>query len=492
MSETFVPDVELALQAVPTKAQIFAGQPTEVWRYQGQVLKGDPATLAELPGSYLGPIIHARQGQKMRIHFTNNLSEKSIVHWHGLRVPDSADGHPRFAVGTGETYTYDFEVLNRAGTYWFHPHPHGRTGSQVYRGLAGLFLVSDSETDRLALPDGDFDLPLVIQDRIFDANNQLVYAAGAMPEQMMGFLGDQILVNGKPDYGLSVSTRPYRLRLLNGSNSRIYKLAWNDRTPLMVIGTDGGLLETPVRREYVMLAPAERLELWADFSHYPVGTELVLQSLPFAGQEVGGMGRGMMGRGMMGSSATLEQGAGFPVLSVRVERSETAALTLPDRLSTISRYDPAEAINANSARDFSLAMQHMIWTINGRTFQMSEVAANEIVRLGTLELWELINETSTRGMMGGGMGMQLPHPIHIHGLQFQILNRQVSSTLADTWQTVSGGFVDEGWKDTVLLMPGERVSVLLKFEDYTGLYLYHCHNLEHEDMGMMRNYEIRA
>ena len=132
----------------------------------------------------------------------------------------------------------------------------------------------------------------------------------------------------------------------------------------------------------------------------------------------------------------------------------------------------------------------MVWTLNGRTFDMKSVTKDEIVRLGDLEIWEFENVAGNgMGMMGG---MNLPHPMHVHGLQFQVLEREVSAAEQGNWQTLQPGFVDEGWHDTVLVMPGEKVKVLLKFEDFTGLYLYHCHNLEHEDMGMMRNYRVDA
>ncbi len=486
-ASSFVPDVELALRATPSQVSILAGNATNVWTYQGEVLKGEASTLQALEGSYLGPIIRVRTGQKVRIHFTNELDAESVIHWHGLHLPDEADGHPRYAIPKGDTYVYEFEVRNRAGTYWFHPHPHGQTAPQVYYGLAGLFLVSDEEEAALALPRGEFDLPLVIQDRIFNANNQFVYAANGMMDQMTGFLGDQILVNGQPNVTLPVATRAYRFRLLNGSNSRIYKLAWDDNTPLTVIGTDGGLLESPVQRDYVTLAPGERVELWADFSGRPVGTQLVLRSLPFA---VTTMGGGMMG-GMMNSSVSL--GAAFPILTVRVEREENESLTLPQQFTPLTRYSIDEAVNRTNPRQFSFEMQHMSWAINGRTFEMEGVADDEVVRLNTLEVWELINEASGGGMMGGMMGgMAMPHPIHIHGLQFQVIERQISSEQRADWESVSAGYVDEGWKDTVLVMPGERVKLLLKFSDYEGLFVYHCHNLEHEDMGMMRNYLVRA
>ena len=320
----FIPDLDIALKATPAEVPILPGNPTDVWHYQGHVIKGSRASLINLERSYLGPIIRTRTGQKVRIRFTNDIADKSIVHWHGLHVPADMDGHPRLVIPRGETYVYEFEVRNRAGTYWYHPHPHGMTGPQVYGGLAGLFLVSDDEEKAAGLPAGEYDIPLVIQDRAFDNRNQLIYLSGHRMEQMTGFLGDWILVNGHPDFILPVATRAYRLRLLNGSNSRIYKLAWQDGSPLTVIGTDGGLLETPAQRDYVMLGPAERIELWVDFSRYPVDSETALISLPFEGGMLGG---GRMGRGMMGSGAALPNGAGFPIFKVRVNRREKASLS---------------------------------------------------------------------------------------------------------------------------------------------------------------------
>lgn len=475
-SKGFTPDLDLALKATANEIPILPGDPTGVWQFQGQVLKGDATTLTVLERSYLGPIIRARKGQKVRIRFTNDIADQSIVHWHGLHVPADMDGHPRLVIPRGETYVYEFEIRNRAGTYWYHPHPHGQTGPQVYGGLAGLFLVSDDEEASAGLPSGPYDIPLVLQDRAFDKGNQLIYLSGNHMDQMNGFLGDWIMVNGQPDFSLPVATRSYRLRLLNGSNSRIYKLAWRDGSPLTVIGTDGGLLEKPVQRRYVMLGPGERLELWADFSKHTVGSETSLISLPFDGGMLGG---GRMGRGMMGGSGyALPNGEEFTVFKVRVKRREKANQNLPQRLSTIKRYDPAEAVNREDPKRFHLVMRHMAWTINGRTFRMEQVAPEERVAMNSLEVWEFINEGGGMGMMGG---MEMPHPIHLHGMQFQVLQRK---------GVMHAGYVDEGWKDTVLLMPGERVKVLVRFGDYPGLFLYHCHNLEHEDMGMMRNYRV--
>ena len=478
--------LEIALSAIEDRVNILPGAATPVWRYQGEVLKGAASALQTLPDSYLGPVLRLRKGQQVRVQFNNALIDPSIIHWHGLHLPEDMDGHPRYAIPAGQNYTYQFTVNNRAGTYWFHPHPHQLTGPQVYYGLAGLFLVSDEEEDTAGLPTGDYDIPLIIQDRTFDADNRLVYLPNGMMDQMNGFLGDRILVNGKPDFTLLVKAGVYRLRLLNGSNSRIYKLAWEDGLPLIVIATDGGLLEKPVKRDYVILGPGERIELWADFSEHRVGSEVRLANLPFAaggGGMMGGMG------GMMGNSIGLPNGARFDVLRVRIEKETGERRPLPDKLSTIVRYQLKDSVNTEKPRNFDLLMQLMNGMINGRRFQMDAVAEDEVVRLNDLEVWQFTNLGGGMGMMGGG---SLPHPMHVHGVQFQVLERQVDRASRPDYRTVSAGFVDDGWKDTVLVMPGERVRVLIKFEDFTGVYIYHCHNLEHEDAGMMRNYRVNA
>ena len=231
------------------------------------------------------------------------------------------------------------------------------TGQQAYFGLAGLFIVSDDEETALGLPSGEYDLPLVIQDRLFDATNRMVYMTNGAMDQMTGFVGDTILVNGKPDVTLNIKASAYRLRLLNGSNSRIYKLAWQDGTPLTVIATDGGLLKAPVTRDYVMLAPGERVELWADFS---ARQDAKLISLAF---ETGSAG-GMMGGGMMGGGSNLPNGAQFDILSLHVGEKGSAFLPLPGRLSSITRHNMTDASNSNNPRSFTLAMQGMIHTIN--------------------------------------------------------------------------------------------------------------------------------
>jgi blue copper oxidase len=470
--------VEINLQAAPARFNILPGGETRVWQYQANLLQGPPTSLQTLPDSYLGPILRLRRGQTLRAHLDNQINEPTIVHWHGMIVPHEMDGHPRYAIDQGQIFNYEFPVLNRAGTYWFHPHPHKRTGPQVYYGLAGLLIVSDDEEAALELPAGEFDLPLVIQDRSFDRQNQLVYSFNPM----VGFLGEHILVNGRADYTLEAAATSYRLRLLNGSNARIYKLAWDDETPLTVIATDGGLLEKPVQRSYVTLAPGERVELYADFSADPVGTQRKLVSLAFEG------GRGGMGGMMGGSAAGLPHGAELDVLRLHITRDRHLSPGLPERLSAPGFFDGQDAVNSRRPRRFNLTM-HMSGQINGRTFEMESVAPDEVVRLGDLEVWEFANLDGGMVMMGGS---GQPHPMHIHGVQFQVLERRLEGGSWQAYNTLSDGFVDSGWKDTVLVMPDEVVRVLVKFDPYAGLFIYHCHNLEHEDGGMMRNYLVES
>lgn len=496
---TFTPDLEINLAAQPASVQILPGAPTTVWTYQPTVVRGEASAVQAVPGSYLGPVLRVRKGQRLRVNFVNNLpddDQASIIHWHGMLVPAAMDGHPRDAVAPGQTYTYEFEIANRAGSYWFHPHPHGRTGEQVYRGLAGLLLVSDDEEAALSLPRDVYDIPLVIQDRTFDTNNQLQYMAGGMGGHgmggmggmnmaaMMGFLGERVLVNGQPDFALPVATRAYRLRLLNGSNARIYKLGWSDSTPLTVIGSDGGLLAAPVQRPYVMLAPGERVELWADFRDVPLGTTLTMDSLAFSGAEGD---HGMMG-GMMNIGNPPELGAPLTLFTVRVERNEPETLALPQRLTTIERLPAVQAVNAAAPRSIALTLNGMQWQLNGRQFEIDSVAPDEVVKLQALERWEFVNKPNP-GAMIDAMGMA--HPMHIHSVQFQVVERVVDAALRAGYDTVREGHVDDGWKDTVLVMPGERVAVVMRF-GHAGTFVYHCHNLEHEDGGMMRNYRVEA
>jgi len=310
-SPNFKPDVELELFCRSNSVSILPGQPTRVQQYSARLLQGPKDTLTELAGSYLGPLIRLQKGQKVRIHLHNELSEATVTHWHGLHVPANMDGHPMYVIDPGETLVYEFEMLNRAGMSIYHPHPHEATAKQVYNGLAGAILINDEEEAALELPSGEYEIPIVIQDRLFDEQNQLVYAR-SMHDRMMGFYGNRILVNGRPDFQINVASRAYRLRFLNGSTARIYKLGWDDGTPITVIGVDGGLLEKPETKPYVMLAPGERLDVWADFSGRNEGSQLVMRSLPFSGV-LPKMAERMVGGGMQGGMGGMMHANALPV-----------------------------------------------------------------------------------------------------------------------------------------------------------------------------------
>lgn len=295
------PDVVIKLTAAPDRVSLWSGPKTGVLRFTAEVLRGRRDAVRPGPG-HLGPTLDLRRGERVRIHFVNAIGEPSIVHWHGMLVPEIADGHPRFAVPSGAEYVYEFEVRNPAGTYMYHPHPHGRTGLQVYAGLGGLLIVREPHEAALGLPAGEHELNLALQDRRIDGSNRLVYRR-TMMDEMTGVLGDRVLVGGAPNAAFKVARRGYRLRIANMSNARIYKLAWSDARPLAVVATDNGLLardEGVQQRPYVVLAPFERVELLEDFGTRAPGAEVALVSREFEDGAMSDMMNMMGGRGMMG------------------------------------------------------------------------------------------------------------------------------------------------------------------------------------------------
>jgi blue copper oxidase len=499
--------LELDLRATLTQAALMPGSKTTVLSYLVSNIKGDAANVITIPDCYLGPIIRVRKGQHLKVNFSNGLSEPTTVHFHGPCIPSNMGGHPHGPdlVHPGEKFVYEFDVLDNAAPFWFHPHPHQRIGIQVYYGLAGLYLVTDDVEAKLGLDSGEHDIPLVIQDRLIDADNQFVFQSGMMGGGMMmgmgaGFMGNRILVNGKPENILNLAPGAYRLRLYNGSNARTYKLAWNDGTPLTVIGTDGGLLPKAVQRSYVMLGAGERVDLWVDFSNLKEGSEMAMQSLPFSlgmGMMGGGMGMmgsgmGMMGGGMTGQGMRSAQGnriitgpdalplgSGFTVFKIRLQGAKKPALSLPPDLGGATPYRVEDAVNRNAPRRITLGMRPMMgFTLNGRVFEIDVIAEDEKIPFETLEVWEMTNQT------------MVAHPMHIHNVQFNVVGRESYMPGNNLNSSTGDGFVDTGWKDTVLIRPGERVRLLVKFNTYRGMYMYHCHILDHEDMGMMRNLMI--
>jgi suppressor of ftsI/bilirubin oxidase len=447
--------------------------------------------------AYQNPILRIESGARFTASLDNGLAEPTIIHWHGLHTPARMDGHPGDTIAPGARYEYDFTVRNRGGTYWYHTHAHELTAKQAYNGLASFFLVDDEDQRRVAkalnLQLGVTDLPLVIQDKQFDAQGRLLYRPN-MHESMMGWLGDIVLANLTPNAVHEVTPRTYRLRLLNGSNARIYRLAFvkgDTALPFTVIGTDGGLIERPETVTEAFLAPGERLDVLFDAAQAQPGDTVFLKSLSFDPMEnegaagnmggisaMGGQGMGQMMAGM--GSSRLALGQAFNVLKLSVVSGERITATLPTTLSTI------QSIRSEGAaeRQIELSMQAMRFLINGRTFRMDEIAFD--VKRGAVEIWRISNPT---------LGM--PHPMHLHGFSFQVLERLNSPPQLSGMARFGKGRTvsDLGWKDTVLVWPGETVRIAIDFaHDFPGdqTYLFHCHNLEHEDAGMMINFRVQA
>lgn len=419
-----------------------------------ELLNGKTGSTLSYGNGILGPTIQATTGETVTLTLHNTLTEETNIHWHGLVLPENMDGHPRDVAVSGAQIQYVLPIIQRAGTYWYHPHPHGSTGRQVFMGLAGMFLVKDDEEAALNLPSGEFEIPLIIQDKHFEGNN-LEYSPNE-EEIMTGYLGEHTIVNGIHAPLLNVASGWYRLRILNGSTARVYNLALSDELSFTVIGSDGGLLTAPEVTHNIMLAPGERADVLVNFSGSPAGKEFFLVSNKFSQYEVQGR-------------------QAFSIMKFKVDRTSSSTFTLPATLSNIASLNPSQAVNVRTldiASTVSGAGGHNGMgkhSINGKIFQMDRV--DETVQAGSTEIWEFDNTT----------GDEI-HPMHIHGVQFQLLQRMGGRNKIFPWET--------GWKDTVLVMPGEKVSVILTFPLYTGVFVLHCHNLEHEDDGMMLNYQI--
>jgi FtsP/CotA-like multicopper oxidase with cupredoxin domain len=425
----------------------------------GVVWPGRSTSLLTLGGTYPSPTLRARRGDVFDLRLENRLSEATNIHWHGLAPPAEADGYPTDLVLPGSARQYRFQIAERAGTYWYHPHPDRRTGAQVYGGMAGFFIIEDDDERDLGLPAGEQDVPLLLQDRRRTTDGSFRYAPTPM-DLMTGLLGDAVLVNGTPDAELSVAATAYRFRLLNGSNSRIFRVAFDDGRAFQVIAGDGGLLERPVASTALFLGPGERVEMLVDFSRDPIGGSPRLVSLPFA------TGGGGMGPGM-GMGATSAQGAASSLLRLAVQRRGPAAAPTPAQLVPFPRLDPGRAeVRRRFVMDMRMPSFAGGFTINGRSFDAGR--ADVRVERGVVEAWEVVNASSE------------PHPFHVHATQFQVVSRS-SGPL---------GPHERGPKDTVLVWPGETVQLAMRFEHHAGLYVLHCHNLEHEDAGMMLNLEV--
>ena len=427
-----------------------------------------------LNGVAPAPTIRARTGDRFRAELVNGLPEPTILHWHGLAVPEEADGHPRLQIDPGERYAYDFEVVNGPGTYWYHAHTHELTAPQAYKGLAGLLIVDGDESEEFGLPGAEHEIAVVLQDKRLGASLELRYQPGMGPDMMMGYLGDTAFGNGVMNPTVNVERRPYRMRLLNGSNARIFDVGLSNGAEMTLIGGDGGLLEAPVRLPRVMMATGERVEVIIDFSRARTAERIMLRSLDFEAPGMMGMMRMMMGRGgrggrggmgMMGGGG-LPQGVEMDLLEFVVQDGPAdPGPPLPTRFAPVP--DRGRITDDTPRRTFRFQSQMMSHTINGLTFDMERI--DERVPLRRTEVWTFVNES------------EVAHPVHAHAGLFRVLSRTGGRGEVMPWET--------GLKDTVLVMPSEIVDVAVRFA-FPGLYLLHCHNLEHEDMGMMLNFEV--
>jgi blue copper oxidase len=439
---------------------------------KSEFLSGTSTPTLGINGSYLGPTIRCRENDRVTLRVKNNLPEPTTLHWHGLRVPAASDGGPHQIVEPGAVWETSFTITQKASLCWYHSHLMEHTGEQVLRGLAGLFLIEDDQSNSLNLPSdyGVDDIPLVIQDRRFRADGSFDYAL-AMHDTMMGYKGDVILVNGTTNPHVVLRRQRTRLRILNGSNSRIYTLGRDDGAELFVIGSDGGLLERPARLRRVRLGPGERVEMLMDMQ---ANQTVRLMSYPDR-VTAGGTGRDMMMGGMVGNTET------FPIIELRAAQLETTDLSLPERLIHVQNWTTAQATRT---RTFTLDMPMMgmgmggmmggprmegMMGINGRSMNRGRI--DERVSFGSVEIWEIKNTTP------------LAHPFHIHGVQFRTLDRNGESPMPH----------ELGLKDTVLVDPGSTVRVIIEFADFADPqhpYMYHCHILEHEDAGMMGQFLV--
>jgi FtsP/CotA-like multicopper oxidase with cupredoxin domain len=424
------------LAAVMAEQVIWPGATTSLYTYGG-----------ESPG----PTFRVRSGDQFSVRLANQLEgdEHTNIHWHGLVIPPAMDGHPKDVIMPGETFDYSFKIEQRAATCWYHPHPHESTGRQVYMGMAGLFIIEDDEEQALGLPAGDHDVPLVIQDRRPSPTGELIYELTDVDHEN-GLLGDSVIVNGTSDPYLEVESGLYRFRILNGSNARIYDLAFADNRTFQIIATDGGLLDRPYPVTYAFIAPGERIEILVEFTANDVNASVIMKSLGFGG-----------------GSGT-QQGIELPIIRFDIVRAGGGTVTVPATLATLETIDPSLSVRD---RTFELRIDHSQMPhghmMNGKVFDMTRV--DEQVRIGDLEIWTFSNISF------------LPHPMHLHGAQFQVLSRTGVANLVPT---------DFSWKDVVYVRPFQTVRVLVRFGRWPGLLLVHCHNLEHEDHGMMLNFEM--
>ncbi|MCQ4212420.1 multicopper oxidase family protein [Streptomyces longispororuber] len=422
------------LRMQPGEKEFTAGRRTATWGFNGD---------------YLGPTLRARRGEKVEVRVRNRLPEASTVHWHGMHLPARMDGGPHQMVDPGRDWTPRWTVDQPAATLWYHPHPHGATEKHVQRGLAGMFLVDDARSERLALPKryGIDDLPVIVQDVKFDGA-KFDHGHGMM--RSIGFLGDRTMVNGTLDPYRIVRDERVRLRLLNASTARTYDFGFSDGREFALVGTDGGLLERPATTDRIQLSPGERAEVVVRMEP---GERTVLRS-----HAQGNYGDAWQKRFAGGDDS-------FDVLQLRAADRLRPSPDVPSELGELELPKAADAVRS---RHFDLRMSG----INGRPMDMNRV--DDTVTRGTTELWTVRNDNG------------MPHNFHVHDVQFRVVEVNGKTPPPAL----------RGRKDTVFLPSGTELKLALRFDggpefaDPDVPFMYHCHLLTHEDGGMMGQFVV--
>jgi spore coat protein A len=439
-----IPVKPAAVRVLPT------GPLTQMWTYAG---------------TYPGPTIVRPAGHDTKVTFVNNLpgTNRLTMHFHGDHHKWTADGQPaRFLIDNGKAHTYDFPLTDgghpeRAAFQWYHDHRMNATARNNWRGLQGMFIVTDGWTKKLGLPRGQWDVPLMVSERSFDANNQLTSVPVRSSMAMTGpdappndgTVGDHILVNGRYAPYFNVAAHRYRLRLLNTSPFTTYNFALSDGHPFVQVGTGNGLLPKAVVRQSILLGPAQRVDVVVDFRG-ELGSKVVLQSIPRANPP--------------------KNGAGTPsaqIMEFRVNRSASDYTQVPATLEPAPKMTMPSRVSAVWTVGLGGAQSSgTYWTLDGKPFDPKRVVLK--VPRGATRMWELRNNTS------------VTHFVHIHEEQWRTVLRDGKAPPA--WE--------RGLEDTWRLDPGEKVRVVAKFTDYLGVFMIHCHMLDHEDDGLMAQFAV--
>jgi len=434
-----------------------------------QFYEGQETTTMGTNGNILGPTLFMNKNDFVNIHVNNNIEDTTTIHWHGMHVSAANDGGPHTTIAPGESWNPKFTVLDKAGTYWYHPHLHEKTNKHVSFGIAGFIVVRDNEEKALSLPRtyGVDDFPLVVQTKDFDENNQIIVPSNS---------DDVPMVNATINPFLEVPAQMVRFRLLNGSSQRVFNLGLTGNQVFYQIGSDGGLLNKPVAHTRLQMAPGERAEIVIGFSEMKGNS---IQLMSYASELSNGIyGAAYPGMGFMmtliGYNPNPLNGINFKLLEFRVVDSTTnPVILLPE---TLVNDIPLSENQAKTTRNLVFTPSQMgpnqlngNFLINGQHFNMDVI--NFSIPLNNTEIWTIANQSA------------IAHPFHIHDVQFYVLDRN----------GLTPPVSEQGRKDVILIHPMETVRFITQFTDFANdsvPYMLHCHMLTHEDKGMMLQFEV--